>query len=91
MANTICTLSADAGIRDIADVWRAVRAQIDATDSILELDAEAVARPDTALAQLLAVAVMRAREQGKSVRIVRASQRLRDMISLLALAVVLGN
>jgi ABC-type transporter Mla MlaB component len=91
VANTTYTLSADAGIRDIADVWRSVREQLDAADSILELDAEAVARPDTALAQLLAVAVMRAREQGKSVRIVRASQRLRDMVSLLALDVVLGN
>jgi ABC-type transporter Mla MlaB component len=91
VANTTYTLSADAGIRDIADVWLAVRAQIDATDSILELDAEAVARPDTALAQLLAVAVIRAREQGKSVRIVRASQRLRDMVSLLALDVVVEN
>ncbi len=89
MANTTYSLSADAGIRDIADVWRAVRAQIEAADSVVELDAEAAVRPDTALAQLLVVAVVRAREQGKSVRIVRASERLRDMVSLLALDVVL--
>lgn len=57
----------------------------------MELDAEAVVRPDTALAQLLAVAVIRAREQGKSVRIVRASQRMRELISLLALDVVRGD
>jgi ABC-type transporter Mla MlaB component len=91
VANTTYTLTADAGIRDIADVWHAVRAQIDASDSMVELDAEAVARPDTALAQLLVVAVVRAREQGKSVRIARPSQRLRDMVSLLALDVILGN
>jgi ABC-type transporter Mla MlaB component len=91
VANTIYALPADAGIRDIADVWSAVHSLIDASDSALELDAEAVSRPDTALVQLLAVAVVRAREQGKSVRIVRASQRLRDMVSLLALDVVLGN
>ena len=68
-----------------------VRSRLDAADSVLELDAEAVSRPDTALAQLLAVAVVRAREQGKSVRIVRASQRMRELISLLALDVVLGD
>ena len=85
------TLSADAGIRDIAELWAAVRAGLDAADSVLELDAEAVSRPDTALAQLLAVAVVRAREQGKAVRIVRASQRMRELISLLALDVVLGE
>lgn len=57
----------------------------------MELDAAAVARPDTALAQLLAVVAVRAREEGKSVRVVRASQRLRELISLLALDVVLGD
>ena len=40
---------------------------------------------------LLAVAVVRAREQGKTVSIVRASQRMRELISLLALDVVLGS
>jgi ABC-type transporter Mla MlaB component len=88
---TTYTLSADAGVRDIAEVWAAVRAQLIAADSVLELDASAIARPDTALAQLLAVAAVRAREQGKSVRIVRASQCLRELISLLALDVVLGD
>jgi ABC-type transporter Mla MlaB component len=84
-------LSADAGIRDIPEIWHALRACLDSADAILELDASAVARPDTALAQLLAVATVRAREQGKTVRIVHPSQRLRDLISLLALDVVLGN
>jgi len=91
VSTTTYTLSADTGIRDIADLWSAVRAKLDAADSVLELDAEAVVRPDTALAQLLAVAAVRAREQGKSVRVVRASQRLRELVSLLALDVVLGD
>ena len=91
MSTSTYTLSTDAGIRDIAELWSAVRAGLEAADSVLELDAEAVSRPDTALAQLLAVAVVRAREQGKSVRIVRASQRMRELISLLALDVVLGD
>jgi ABC-type transporter Mla MlaB component len=84
-------LTAEAGVRDIAEVWAALCAKLDATDTILELDAEAVVRPDTALAQLLAVAVVRAREHGKTVKIVRASQRLRELIALLALDVVLGD
>ena len=91
MSTTTCTLAADAGIRDIADLWAAVRAGLDAANPLLELDAEAVVRPDTALAQMLAVAVVRAREQGKTVRIVRASQRMRELIALLALDVVLGD
>jgi ABC-type transporter Mla MlaB component len=91
VSRTTYTLSADAGVRDIAEVWAALRARLDAADKLLEVDAEAVVRPDTALAQLLAVAVVRAREQGKSVKIVRASQRLRDLISLLALDVMLGD
>ena len=93
VANTTYALSADAGIRDIAEVWSALRAHIDSASAhaVLEVDAEAVARPDTALVQLLAVATVRAREQGKSVRIVRASPRLRDLLSLLALNVVLEN
>lgn len=91
MSTLSYTLSADAGIRDIANVWSALRQRLDGADGMLELDAEAVVRPDTALAQLLAVAVVRAREQGKTVRIVRASQRLRDLIALLALDVVLGD
>ena len=84
-------LPADAGIRDIENLWTAIRARLDAADAQLELDAEAVVRPDTALAQLLAVAVVRAREAGKSVKILRASQRLRELLSLLALDVVLGD
>ena len=91
MTTSTYTLTADAGIRDIAELWAAVRAALDAAGTQLELDAEAVARPDTALAQLLAVAVVRAREQGKTVSIVRASQRMRELIALLALDVVLGN
>ena len=91
MSTITYTLSADAGVRNIVELWDVVRAQVDAADPLLELDAEAVVRPDTALAQLLAVAVVRAREQGKSVRVVRASQRLRELVSLLALDVVLGD
>ena len=91
MSTTTYTLSADAGIRDIVEVWAAVHAQLSTADPMLELDASAIARPDTALAQLLAVTAVRAREQGKSVRIVRASQCLRELISLLALDVVLGD
>ena len=91
MATTTYALTADAGIRDISELWVGVRAALDAANPQLELDAEAVTRPDTALAQLLAVVVVRAREEGKSVRIVRASQRLRELISLLALDVVLGD
>lgn len=72
-------------------MWACVRAALDVANTQLELDAEAVTRPDTALAQLLAVAVVRAREQGKTVSIVRASQRMRELISLLALDVVLGS
>ena len=91
MSITTYTLSAEAGVRDIVEVWSAVRARLDAADTVLELDAQAVVRPDTALAQLLAVAVVRAREQGKSVRLVHASQRLRELVALLALDVVLGD
>ena len=91
MSDSTYILSADAGIRDIAELWAGVRAALDAANTQLELDAEAVTRPDTALAQLLAVAVVRAREQGKTVSIVRASQRMRELISLLALDVVLGS
>ena len=91
VATTTYTLTADAGIRDISELWVGVRAALDAANPQLELDAEAVTRPDTALAQLLAGVVVRAREEGKSVRIVRASQRLRELISLLALDVVLGD
>jgi ABC-type transporter Mla MlaB component len=84
-------LSAEAGVRDIAQVWSALRASLDAADPVLELDAQDVVRPDTALAQLLAVAVVRARERGKTVKLVRASQRLRDLVALIALDVVLGD
>jgi ABC-type transporter Mla MlaB component len=91
VSTTTYTLSAEAGIRDIAELWAAVRTAVDTAAPVLEIDAEAVARPDTALAQLLTVAVVRGRELGKTVRIVHASQRLRELISLLALDVVLGN
>lgn len=91
MSTSTYTLSAEAGIRDISNVWAAVRERLNEAEALLELDAEAVVRPDTALAQLLTVTVVRAREQGKSVRIVRASQRLRELIALLALDVVLGD
>jgi ABC-type transporter Mla MlaB component len=89
--NSTYSLSAEAGIRDISGIWTALRENLNAADGVLELDAEAVSRPDTAIAQLLAVAVLRAREQGKTVRIVHASQRLRELLALLALDVVLGD
>jgi ABC-type transporter Mla MlaB component len=91
MSTITYTLSAEASVRDIDQIWAALKTRLDEAGSVLELDAEAVARPDTALVQMLAVAVVRAREQGKSVKIVRASQRLRDLVSLLALDVVLGD
>ena len=91
MSTITYTLSAEAGVRDINQIWAALSARLREADPVLELDAEAVVRPDTALAQMLAVAVVRAREQGKSVKIVRASQCLRDLLSLLALDVVLGD
>lgn len=68
-----------------------MRAALEATTSELELDAQAVTRPDSALAQLLVLAVVRSKEQGKSVRIVRASERMRELMSLLALDVMLGE
>jgi ABC-type transporter Mla MlaB component len=84
------TLSADAGIRDIDEIWGQIRERLD-THAELELDASGVARPDTALAQLLAVAVVRAREQGKSVRIKNPSARLSELLALLAIDAVLGS
>ena len=84
-------LPADAGIRDAVSLWAAIRSSLNEAEAELELDARDVTRPDTALAQMLAVAVARAREQGKSVRVVRASQRLRDLVTLLALNVLLGD
>lgn len=83
------TLSADAGIREIDAIWNEIRERLE-THTIVDLDASAVARPDTALAQLLAVAVVRAREQGKTVRINNPSERLSELLALLAIDVVLG-
>jgi ABC-type transporter Mla MlaB component len=91
VANSTYSFSAEAGIRDISGIWTTLRERLDAADGGLELDAEALSRPDTAIAQLLTVAVLRAREQGKTVRIVRASRQLRDLLALLALDVVLGD
>lgn len=91
MSTNTYTLSAEAGVRDIVDLWADLRARLQAADAVVELDAEAVQRPDTALVQMLSVAVVRAREHGKTVRIVRASPRLKELISLLALNVVLGD
>lgn len=91
MSKKTYTLSADAGVRDIEAIWAALRTQFADPGSMLELDASAVTRPDTSLAQLLAVAVVRAREQGRSVKVVNASRRLRDLVSLLALDVVFGD
>jgi len=84
------TLSADAGIREIDEIWTGIRARLE-THATVDLDASAVVHPDTALAQLLAVAVVRAREQGKTVRINQPSQRLSELLALLAIDVVLGS
>jgi len=84
------TLSADAGIREIDEIWNEIRSLLE-TQETVELDASAVARPDTALAQLLAVAMVRAREQGKTVRINNPSQRLSELLALLAIDAVLGS
>ncbi len=83
------TLSADAGIREIDEIWNEIHERLN-THATVDLDASAVARPDTSLAQLLAVAVVRAREQGKTVRISNPSQRLSELLALLAIDVVLG-
>ena len=82
------TLSADAGIREIDEIWHAIHERLK-TQATVDLDASAVSRPDTALAQLLAVAVVRAREQGKTVRIHNPSQRLSELLALLAVDAVL--
>jgi ABC-type transporter Mla MlaB component len=82
------TLPADAGIREIDQVWNEIRVRIKAHAAV-EVDASAVERPDTALAQLLAVAVVRAREQGKTVRINNPSQRLSALLELVSLDSVL--
>lgn len=81
---------ADAGIRDIDAIWNEIRACLQA-HAVVELDASAVARPDTALAQLLAVAIIRAREQGKTLRINNPSERLKALLALLAIDAVLGG
>ena len=91
MTNPTYTLPADASIRDIEEIWHGLRGALDAAGERLDIDAQAVERPDTALAQLLAVAVLRAQEQGKAVRVTQPSSRLRDLIGLLALEVVLGD
>jgi len=83
-------LSADAGIRDIDEIWSQIIERLSSSDAV-ELDASEVSRPDTALAQMLAVAVVRAREQGKTVRIYHPSPRLSELLSLLAINGVLGG
>lgn len=84
------TLPADAGIREIDQIWNEIRIRIKAHAAV-EVDASAVERPDTALAQLLAVAVLRAREQGKTVCISNPSQRLSALLSLLSLEALLKH
>lgn len=90
MPSNSYALAADAGIRDIDEIWKEIRDRLQA-HAVVELDASAVARPDTALVQLLAVAVVRAQEQGKSVRIKNPSERLSQLLSLLAIDAVLGE
>jgi len=81
-------LAADAGIRNVHEIWPEVRAFIEGTDAALELDASALQRPDTALAQLLAMAVLRARERGKKLNIIGAPQSLREQVRILGLGIV---
>ena len=88
---TTYAFPADANIRDIDALWRVVHGLLAEASAPLELDAAAIERPDTAFVQLLAVTVLRAREQGKSVRVVKASQRLRDLLKLVALDMVLSD
>lgn len=88
---TTYAFPADANIRDIDALWRTVHGLLAESPAPLELDAFAVERPDTAFVQLLAVIVLRAREQGKVVRVVKASQRLRDLLKLVALEMVLSD
>jgi ABC-type transporter Mla MlaB component len=83
------TLSADASIREIDEIWREIHGRL-MTQATLDIDASAVVRPDTALAQLLAVAVVHTREQGKTVRITNPSERLAKLLALLAVDAVLG-
>ncbi|MEQ1772746.1 MAG: STAS domain-containing protein [Burkholderiales bacterium] len=90
MPTNTYTLSGDAGIREIDQIWKEIRDRLEQHTTV-ELDAAAVVRPDTALAQLLTVAVVRAREQGKTVRINNPSQRLSELLALLAIDVVLGG
>lgn len=88
---TTYAFPADANIREIDVLWREVHGMLAKATAPLELDASAVERPDTAFVQLLAVTVLRAREQGKTVRVINASQRLRDLLKLVALDMVLGD
>jgi ABC-type transporter Mla MlaB component len=83
-------LPPNASIREIDEIWKQIRERLEAHATV-ELDASAVARPDTALAQLLAVAVVRAREQGKLVRINHSSARLSELLSLLSIDAVFGE
>lgn len=90
MPTNTYTLPVDAGIREIDQIWNEIRIRVKAHPAV-EVDASAVERPDTALAQLLAVAVVRAREQGKTVRINNPTQRLSALLALLSLDSVLTS
>jgi ABC-type transporter Mla MlaB component len=85
------TFPADANIRELDGIWKNVKELLNAPGAELELDASAIERPDTAFVQMLAVTVLRAREQGKTPRVVKASQRLRDLVKLVALDMVLAD
>jgi ABC-type transporter Mla MlaB component len=84
-------LAADASIRNVHEIWPELRAFIEAADAAMELDASALQRPDTALAQVLAMAVLRARERGKKLNVIGAPQSLRDLIRILGLGIVLDE
>jgi len=84
-------LAADACIRNVHEIWPEVRAFIEGSEAAMEIDAAALQRPDTALAQLLAMAVLRARERGKTLHVTNAPLPLRDQIRVLGLDFVLDE
>lgn len=88
MADQPYKLAADAGIRVIDSIWADIRVLLEAPGDALQINAADVARPDTALAQLLVELTLRARERGKTLKLQSAPQALRDHLKLLALDVV---
>jgi len=86
-----CHLAVDTCIRNVHEIWPEVRAFIEGAEAAMELDASALQRPDTALAQLLAMAVLRACERVKKLDPTSATQSLRDQIRIFRLGFVLDE